>query len=128
MNIHKLPNKKTHIYFTCFILCSLQRSAAETATQKHISEPASEPTYEPFDLEVYSNLKTDDDDMLDNLAYGRVDTLPEGAEHQFFDDTILELKDNASYGSVTSMPVCDDGEYSYPTTNFEPVQIRDIYS
>ena len=99
-------------------------SDIDATIDEHIYTSASETDYEPVDPVVHSKTN-DDDELLYNLAYGtgEVDTQAESTE-QTFDGNDLELKDNACYGSVSSTPIPDEGEYSFPS-DYEPVQLND---
>ena len=84
---------------------------------------ANESGYEPIDHDgIDARNENDEDDELEfNMSYGRVDfELQPVQDHS----TGLELKGNESYNSVSTTPIFDDVEYSYPATHFAPVKIQ----
>ena len=110
-----------------FHSCEPAKLDIDATVNEHVCTKVSEPGYEPIDHDVHCN-EIDTEDLLDNLAYGKVDVQPESAEHQIHNND-FELKGNSCYTSVSSTPIPDEGVYSYPTTNFEPVQMSDyLYS
>ena len=68
-----------------------------------------------------------DDDMLDNMAYGQVDSEPEttGCQGQY--EAVVDLKQNTSYGSVSSTLLPVEGDYSHTVKDPVPVDSEDIY-
>lgn len=68
-----------------------------------------------------NEMKTDDDDLLDNMAYGQVDSQPQITECQAQYETVVDLNKNASYSSVSATPMPIEGaEYTYITRNLAP--------
>ena len=78
----------------------------------HIYTSASESGYEPVGQDTHTN-ETEENDMLDNMAYGKVDDQSEATQDQY--EAVVELKGNESYNSVPQTPEPDEGEYSYAT-------------
>ena len=93
----------------------------------HIYTSASESGYEPINHDTPTGgPETDDDDMLDNMAYGEVGSQPVGSGQQAQYDTVIELNGNASYSSVPSTPLPGEGEYSHTMTKPAPLSSQDM--
>ena len=84
----------------------------------HIYTSASETGYEPIDHDIHTIHEVDEkeEDMLDNLAYGKTDSGEKEVtgltklQHEAAD---MKLKGNESYNLTTSTSAQDEGEYSY---------------
>ena len=83
----------------------------------HIYTSASESGYEPINQDTHTK-ETEEDDMLDNMAYGKVDSQIDIIGHQTqYDNAFIKLEGNESYNSTPQTPLPDEGEYSYTMTS-----------
>ena len=87
----------------------------------HIDNSAKESGYEAIDHNTSTNEMETDDDLLDNMAYGQVDSQPDITECQAQYETVVDLKENASYSSVSVAPLPVEGESTYIAKNLAPV-------
>ena len=104
--INRMYNHSHDIHF------SPTPALSEMDTDTHIHTSANESSYEPIDHDTPTKeLETDDNDMLDNMAYGRMDKGPVGTGQQSQYNTIIELKGNESYSPVMSkQPLSETGD------------------
>ena len=58
------------------------------------------------------------------MSYGRVDFGPPDLQPVQDHGIDFQFKGNESYNSVSTTPIFDDVEYSYPATHFAPVKIQ----
>ena len=91
-------------------------SSPELHTEEHIYTSASETGYEPIGQVVESKAgEANDDDLIDNLAYGDVEVHP--LEHEAEGAAVLDIKQNECYeSSAPTTPLPGEGEYAYATT------------
>ena len=87
----------------------------DTNVDAHIYTSASETGYEPIDHDIHTIDEAEEEEMLDNLAYGgKMEDENETTGHQRQCEAVVELKRNESYSSRPAQDQ-DEREYSYPT-------------